>query len=104
MQDKKIGLIGVGMMGHGIALNIAKKGHALTVLEHPGNQPIEDLRALGVRTQAGVAALAAEVDVLLLCVTVLAVRSMAAAHARFARAALGPRLPRTSGAQAAAAT
>lgn len=69
MQDKRIGLIGVGMMGHGIALNIAKKGHALTVLEHPGNQPLDALRALGVGTAQSVAALAAGVDVLLLCVT-----------------------------------
>ncbi len=69
MQDRKIGLIGVGMMGHGIALNIAKHGHALTVLEHPGNQPLDQLVAMGVQTSGSVAALAASVDVLLLCVT-----------------------------------
>ena len=69
MQDKKIGLIGVGMMGHGIALNIARHGHALTVLEHAGNQPLDDLLAMGVTTCRTVAALASSVDVLLLCVT-----------------------------------
>eukprot|EP01041_Mallomonas_annulata_P040642 gene40642-biopygen32292 len=28
-------------MGHGIASNIVKHGHQLTVLEHAGNQPID---------------------------------------------------------------
>ena len=29
MNTSRIGLVGVGLMGHGIALNIARKGHAL---------------------------------------------------------------------------
>jgi 3-hydroxyacyl-CoA dehydrogenase len=33
-------MVGIGMMGHGIASNLVKHGHALTVLEHPGNQPL----------------------------------------------------------------
>ena len=41
MTTPRIGLIGVGLMGHGIALNIAQKGYSLTVLEHPGNQPLD---------------------------------------------------------------
>ncbi|RYF80057.1 MAG: NAD(P)-dependent oxidoreductase [Comamonadaceae bacterium] len=69
MKDKKIGLIGVGLMGHGIATNIRKHGHALTVLEHAGNQPLDALKAAGVTSVGTPAQLAAEVDVLLLCVT-----------------------------------
>ena len=69
MTPQKIGLIGVGLMGHGIASNIVKHGHALAVLEHPGNQPLDGLKAAGVTTQTDVSALAASVDVLLLCVT-----------------------------------
>lgn len=65
----RIGLIGVGLMGHGIALNLAKKGRQLTVLEHPGNQPLDELRALGVATAADVQQLARQCDVLILCVT-----------------------------------
>ena len=42
-----LGLIGCGLMGHGIAKNLLKAGHAVTVLDHPGNQPCEDLAALG---------------------------------------------------------
>ncbi len=66
---KKIGLIGVGMMGHGIASNIVKHGYALTVLEHPGNQPLDTLKAAGVTTCSTASELAASVDMLLLCVT-----------------------------------
>jgi 3-hydroxyisobutyrate dehydrogenase-like beta-hydroxyacid dehydrogenase len=69
MTNKKIGLIGVGMMGHGIASNILKHGHALAVLEHPGNQPLDTLKAAGVTTFQTASELAAAVDVLLLCVT-----------------------------------
>lgn len=69
MNTPRIGLVGVGLMGHGIALNIARKGHALTVLEHPGNQPLDELRALGVASAATVQDLARQVQVLILCVT-----------------------------------
>ncbi|HOK12102.1 MAG TPA: NAD(P)-dependent oxidoreductase [Ottowia sp.] len=69
MNKPRIGLVGVGLMGHGIALNIARKGYALAVLEHPGNQPLDELRALGVTSAATVRALARQVEVLILCVT-----------------------------------
>ncbi len=45
-----IGMIGIGMMGHGIASNLLKHGQSLTVLEHPGNQPLDALLAAGART------------------------------------------------------
>jgi 3-hydroxyisobutyrate dehydrogenase-like beta-hydroxyacid dehydrogenase len=64
-----VGLIGAGLMGHGIALNILKHGHTLGFLVHPGNQPTDDLIAGGAtprRTSAEVAALA---DVVILCIT-----------------------------------
>ncbi|MGJ7490277.1 NAD(P)-dependent oxidoreductase [Variovorax sp. ZT4R33] len=66
---ENIGLVGVGLMGHGIASNIVKHGHPLSVLEHPGNQPLDALKAAGVRTFATASELAAAVDVLILCVT-----------------------------------
>ncbi|RYF82485.1 MAG: NAD(P)-dependent oxidoreductase [Comamonadaceae bacterium] len=62
-------MIGIGLMGHGIASNIVKHGHALTVLEHPGNQPLESLKAAGAKSVASTAALAAVADVVILCVT-----------------------------------
>lgn len=69
MNSPRIGLVGVGLMGHGIALNIASKGYSLSVLEHPGNQPLDQLRALGAHSVDSLARLAADVDALVLCVT-----------------------------------
>jgi 3-hydroxyisobutyrate dehydrogenase-like beta-hydroxyacid dehydrogenase len=65
----RIGLIGVGLMGHGIASNILKHGHPLAVLAHAGNQPLDDLTAAGAVVFGTPGELAAAVDVLLLCVT-----------------------------------
>jgi 3-hydroxyisobutyrate dehydrogenase-like beta-hydroxyacid dehydrogenase len=66
---KKIGMIGIGMMGHGIASNLLKHGHDLVVLAHAGNQPLDDLVAAGARVLDTPQALAAQVDVVILCVT-----------------------------------
>ncbi|SHI06958.1 NAD(P)-dependent oxidoreductase [Pollutimonas bauzanensis] len=65
----RIGLIGVGLMGHGIAANILRHGHSLALLEHPGNQPVDDLLAAGATTVGTAAALARGADVVILCVT-----------------------------------
>jgi len=64
-----VGLIGAGMMGVGIAANLVKHGVRLHLLEHPGNQPIDDLLAAGARSHTHISALAREVDLLLVCVT-----------------------------------
>jgi 3-hydroxyisobutyrate dehydrogenase-like beta-hydroxyacid dehydrogenase len=64
-----IGLIGVGLMGHGIARNILKHGYRLTVLEHSGNRPLDELKSLGVATRIAPADVAQSADVVILCVT-----------------------------------
>ncbi len=64
-----IGLIGVGLMGHGIARNILRHGYKLTVLEHPGNRPLDELLSLGVSTRTTAADVAQSADVVILCVT-----------------------------------
>lgn len=46
---RTIGLIGVGLMGHGIGANILAKGHALGVMAHRNRKPVEDLVAKGAR-------------------------------------------------------
>lgn len=66
---KSIGLIGVGLMGHGIARNILKHGYPLVILEHAGNQPIADLLEAGAKTEKTAQALAAQSEVIILCVT-----------------------------------
>ncbi|HYF60277.1 MAG TPA: NAD(P)-dependent oxidoreductase [Burkholderiaceae bacterium] len=68
-MSRSIGLIGVGLMGLGIALNLARKGQALAVLDHPGNQPLDELRPFGVTVRPTPAALAADREVVILCVT-----------------------------------
>ena len=46
----RIGIIGVRLMGHGIALNVLKGRFPLIMLDYPGNQPIDDLIEMGVKT------------------------------------------------------
>lgn len=64
-----VGLIGVGLMGHGIARNVLKHGFQLAVMDHPGNQPLDELRAAGVRVVRSASDLARSSDVVILCVT-----------------------------------
>ena len=65
----KIGMVGIGLMGHGIASNLARHGHALLLLEHPGNQPLDALKATGAQTTPSAKDLAARVDMVILVVT-----------------------------------
>ena len=65
----KVGMVGIGMMGHGIASNVVKRGHELAVLEHPGNQPLDALKAAGAVALASARELAARSDVVILVVT-----------------------------------
>lgn len=66
---KTIGLIGVGLMGHGIARNVLKAGYPLHFLEHPGNQPVQDLVDAGAVPLKTAAELARCSDIVILCVT-----------------------------------
>ncbi len=68
-MKQRIGMVGIGLMGHGIAGNLLKHGHTLTVFEHPGNQPLEALQARGAQVVASLHAVAAAADVIVLCVT-----------------------------------
>lgn len=67
MGQNRIGMIGVGLMGHGIALNVIAGGYQLAYLEHSGNQPTDDL--VGATSYNSIAALAANADTIILCVT-----------------------------------
>jgi 3-hydroxyisobutyrate dehydrogenase-like beta-hydroxyacid dehydrogenase len=64
-----IGMVGIGLMGHGIATNLVKHGHALGVLEHAGNQPLDGLLAAGTQVFTSAAALAARSDIVILVLT-----------------------------------
>ncbi len=68
-QTKRIGMVGVGLMGHGIASSLLRHGLPLTFLDHPGNRPTADLLSAGARAAMSGAAVAAASDVVILCVT-----------------------------------
>lgn len=64
-----IGMIGVGLMGHGIASNIIKHGYSVVLLDHPGNQPLDQLLVAGAATVASPAQVAKQANIIILCVT-----------------------------------
>ncbi len=66
---KNIGFIGAsGLMGHGMAGNLLKKGFALSVTVHSRREPLADLFAAGAQEVACAADLAV-CDAIILCVT-----------------------------------
>jgi 3-hydroxyisobutyrate dehydrogenase-like beta-hydroxyacid dehydrogenase len=69
VERKKLGFIGVGLMGHGLAKNLMKQGHEMTLLRHPGNQPVEDLVGMGARLADTAREVALVADVVFMCVT-----------------------------------
>jgi len=65
----RIGFIGLGLMGHGIAKNLVTKGYPLTVRVHRNRKPLEDLLAAGAVEVATDADVARASDIVFLCVT-----------------------------------
>jgi 3-hydroxyisobutyrate dehydrogenase-like beta-hydroxyacid dehydrogenase len=66
---QNIGLIGVGLMGHGIGKNILKNGYSLTILAHNNRKPIDSLVGLGAIEADSAKAVAEASDIVFLCVT-----------------------------------
>ncbi len=69
MSKQVIGFIGVGLMGTGMAKNIVTKGYPLVVMGHKNREPIERLKALGATEAKSARELAAQCDIVHLCVT-----------------------------------
>ena len=69
MGTPRIGFIGVGMMGHGMAKNLVAKGFPLSFLVHRDRSRIADLVAAGARELRTPAELAAASDIVILCVS-----------------------------------
>lgn len=69
MTIKRVGLIGVGLMGHGIGKNILEKGYQLTVMAHRNRAPVDDLIARGAQERNNPLSVAKESDLVILCVT-----------------------------------
>lgn len=66
-MNTRVGFVGAGLMGHGVAKNILAKGYPLAVLGHRNRAPIEDLVRRGAREMESTAALARDSDVLFTC-------------------------------------
>ena len=68
-MNKKIGFIGVGMMGHGIAKNLLENGFPVTAMAHRNRAPLEDLLQRGAQEASTPIAIAESSDVIILCVS-----------------------------------
>jgi len=64
-----VGFVGVGLMGHGMAKNAVEKGFPLRVVAHRRREAVDDLVGRGAVERPSLAAMAREVDVVVLCVT-----------------------------------
>lgn len=69
MTIKTVGLIGVGLMGHGIGKNVVEKGFALNIMAHRNREPVEDLLKRGAKELKTPSEIAAASDLVILCVT-----------------------------------
>ena len=62
MTVKRVGLIGVGLMGHGIGKNVMAKGFSLNVMAHRNRAPVDSLIGLGAKEFKSPAEIAAASD------------------------------------------
>lgn len=69
MSHLRVGFIGLGYMGQGMATNILESGFELTVMAHRRRDAVDELTRQGAREAKDLAALAANADVIVLCVT-----------------------------------
>ncbi len=68
-MTERVGFIGLGYMGHGMASNLVGKGFPLTVLAHRKRDAIEDLLQRGAAEASSPRAVAEASDIVVLCVT-----------------------------------
>ncbi len=66
---KKVGFIGAGYMGYGIAKNILNNNFDLNVIAHKNRKPIEKLVKLGAKEFFNYNDLVKDIDCLIICVT-----------------------------------
>jgi 3-hydroxyisobutyrate dehydrogenase-like beta-hydroxyacid dehydrogenase len=69
MDRERIGFVGVGLMGRGMAKNVLAKGYPLTILAHRRREAAEELTSLGADEATSARDLAERSDIVILCVT-----------------------------------
>jgi 3-hydroxyisobutyrate dehydrogenase-like beta-hydroxyacid dehydrogenase len=67
--NEKVGFIGIGLMGQGMAKNILEKGYPLTVIAHRNRAPLEDLVSRGATEAASMQDMASSCGLIFLCLT-----------------------------------
>lgn len=67
MEKERIGFVGVGLMGQGMASNLIGKGWPVTVIAHRNRAPVEALTALGATEVSTLADLARTATVIQIC-------------------------------------
>lgn len=65
----RIGFIGAGLMGHGMAANLLKNGRHVSVIAHRNRAPIEDLVSKGASEARSLQEMALNSDVIFLCLS-----------------------------------
>ena len=68
-KSLKIGFIGAGLMGYGMALNLIKQKLDLTIVAHKNRVPIDKLIEKGAKEVDRIEELAKKCNVIILCVT-----------------------------------
>jgi 3-hydroxyisobutyrate dehydrogenase-like beta-hydroxyacid dehydrogenase len=69
-NNMNIGFIGAsGLMGHGMAKNLLAQGHALALTVHHNEERVADLLAVGASRVPSASALAAQCEMVFICVT-----------------------------------
>lgn len=69
MARERVGFVGIGLMGRGMARNILLKGFPLTILAHRRREAAEELKQLGADEAQTARELAERSDIVVLCVT-----------------------------------
>ncbi len=67
--ESTVGIIGVGLMGLGIASSVQRHQWSLNILDHVGNQPVDGLLNNGAEVCLTVRELGESSDIIILCVT-----------------------------------
>ncbi len=67
--SERIGFIGVGMMGHGMAKNIVEAGYPLTILGHRRREPVQDLVGRGAKEAKSAREVGENASIVFICVT-----------------------------------
>ncbi|MFT7593621.1 MAG: 3-hydroxyisobutyrate dehydrogenase-like beta-hydroxyacid dehydrogenase [Paracoccaceae bacterium] len=68
-EKPKVGFVGVGMMGWGMAKNATEKGFSTLVVAHRKREAVDDLVSRGAVEVASVQEMAKTADIIVLCVT-----------------------------------